>query len=435
MRRYMRLISFLLALVILTAGCTDRGGTSDPGPDPGDPEIVEKGEEQEILELLDGEWRYLPMGRMVSSLEDSETLEFSCGTGELGFARKGLTDYVICDFELGMTGNSSRGGYDLIKVTPKEVTEGYTAIGDMILDYGPEFQFFVRQVGDRDVLILRDLTEWSPLVQYGLTYEGVAIDGFYVFERATKQSVMTADEQDALVRKRATFYAMRYVNSAGVMYLQELDGYEHFVESNCKYVPVVSLVPVKGEGRTRTVRYSGNSATESGSIVGYMPQLMKISTDADGRLSLITVPMYYGHGMYFRPGVDYSEYLSEPEGPNGAGDDYRDPARYERGDSFFLGRWEDVSDDVNYFVVDYGSPQVGGYEINYAFRMSGSGTGYANLTSDPKVLHINQAESSGKYWEGDFRINGDGTATLTVTSSETIEMWEGRTATYERVYG
>ncbi len=487
MKRFLMLFARLLMRVMILAGCTDKGDSSStPAPDSGEPEVVENDDRLEVLALLDGEWNFLPMGQMKSGLEDFETLEFSCETGQLGFARKGLTDYIICNFELGKIKEGENSRYDLLKVTPTDVTENYTAIGEMILDYGPEFQFYIGQVGDKDVLILRDISIWSPLTQYGLTYDNLATDKFYVFERPTKQDILTASQQDAMTNKGKTFYAMTYINSAGVMYLQEMNGYEYFLEDNGKYVPVIRLTPLETDGWTRTIKYSGNTATQYGSIVAYMPGAVKITTNADGTLNLITVLAYYDHGLYFQTGIDYSQYISStatgsseeetetagyptgigfiedpgdeeepgyvgpgmvPHGAGtmyplpssstaeGAGGEYRDPAVYQDGDMQFMGRWEDVSDDVNYFVVDYGSPQVGGYDISYAFRMCGSGEGHANLTSDRNVLYINQAEYAGRYWSGEFEILPDGRGQLTVTASTIPDIWVGRTGTYARVYG
>ena len=452
MKKYRIIAASILSLALL-AGCTSgdpgsRGGyepkpteADDPTPTPELPADIVPEEtptptpadiddlsffefyessEKEIAGFLDGTW-YLHEG--ANMIEDPNGLwdrfEFNADTMTAKYTMAYADETAYFDLELSDAYPDIPGQYNLLTLTATGSTDGFPYDIKGQVD---TFLIIPVREGAGDHLLMKQVGNGMSEFSYTTLNESrQAYDGFWIFNRDYEETPhvgVNGMERERNLNKNDHFYAIRLSDYGSECTLLEVEAMEEELESEDEPWKKTAWFGWIDNGHPfNTVCYDIKGQEMMANSGAYLPGLVEVSTDADGKITEI---------------IDYmsSEYGYFHEGPNGAPDVERDDAVYGAMDKQFLGDWLCKDDGVGKLKITPADPQTGGYYLVFDVYRLCLIEAYANI--DGKMLSINQGVVNYTLdIAATLEIKGD-ELRVTVTESEFEYLPVGTVMLYEK---
>lgn len=387
---------------------------------------------KDMKEYLDGTWELVPRGQAIMNPEETpDILTFNSEMSEVTFMRGNDAEFITFDYELDDLFEEIPGTGNLIKLTGRDVTLGFSEYGDSMIGSYATYQIILVNNMNCDTLLLREIGNGESQFSYeGLNYERTANDGFWVF-RSLNEEEPKMDRinniNEELRLKNSTFYAVSWFDMGDRVTLQRILINPEVLNLYGEDEEVISYTYPNSEYPLSAVTYYVKGMEDMAHSGRYIPGICKVTTDESGDITEMTPLVYDIFGYYYPagvdpyaagPGGDYQD-PSGPDGttgaPDGAGPDFRDPDYYRETDNIYMGEWVLKGDPLTTLFVAMDSPQVGGYELCFDFYRLTYADCYANISGSD--LSTNQGTINNDRDFGGVLTQTEDGVRFTVTES------------------
>ncbi|MBQ7534977.1 MAG: hypothetical protein IJT43_05080 [Stomatobaculum sp.] len=273
-------------------------------------------EEADVLSYLKGTWCFLNNGD-IYGLQDrpEKSISFFPEERKVLFTKDHGDQYVEAGLALDRLNTGSGQFGTLIRVTPKEVSEGFSASGMSFTGYDVDFQVVTANVMGEEILALREIGNGDSELGYqGLGYDWQSSDDFWIFERMdyareAEDFRPTAEQNAAMRLYGKTFYAFSWYQYEGSCFLQEMDAKEEELEWYMDRLPMISYqYPANGHAMT-AVRYEFSEELQKArtgegmlpDVRAFMPQFVRVTTNEKGEITELENMVYLSLGLYLSP--------------------------------------------------------------------------------------------------------------------------------------
>ena len=457
MKKYRILAASILSLAML-AGCTTNEGRSrgeydpdadttgnevdTPTPTPAEiPPVIEPEEtptptpadiddgpvfdgyessEKEIAGFLDGTW-YLHEGANMIEAPDGlwDHFEFNADTMTAKYTMAYADETAYFDFELKDAYPDVPGQYNLLYLTATGATEGFPYDIKGQVD---TFMIIPVRDGMGDRLLIQQVGNGMSEFAYATLNEKRQADGdFWIFNRdygETPHVGVNGMERERNLNKNDHFYAIRYSDYGSECSLQEVEPLFVELEMEDESLADVICFGWSDNGHPfNTVNYDIKGKEMLANSGAFLPGLVEVTTDADGKITEILDCPSFAYGYFC-------------EAANGAPDIDRDDAVYGPTDKMFLGDWLCKDDGVGSLQITTADPQTGGYYLLFDVYRLCVIEAYANI--DGNMLSINQGYINYTLpFAATLEIKGD-ELRVTVTESDFEYLPVGTVMLYEK---
>ena len=261
---------------------------------------------EEMLSYLNGTWRLCERGMDPGSRKVT-TIEFDESNSKVTFTRDD-GEWLIATFSLDYIFSPESGTVDYLDMTVDEYSKDLTSVGEEWSYYTDtaSLTFLTGTAGDRDLLVVRNPGNGETVVtEECLGYNLMASPSSWLFVRDSASSVLSAEENNNLLRKGETFYAYCWYDTGDSLGLQEVYGYEH--DEDLGFIaPSVAVMYSPERYGHYILSYPAEGVREPDMQVPetYCSVFAIVTTDENGCVTELRELEYMGYGVFWQDGMN-----------------------------------------------------------------------------------------------------------------------------------